>query len=85
MKRRIMRRRARHEVVVEVHAADDGTLSADWAKSIPRPPLPYAQRPLRCVFGRHLRITVWDKGLHEPVLFPAGWVVRCRRCGKLLG
>lgn len=75
------RRRSRRGLVVEISANDDGTLSASWAKAMPRPPLPYAQRPLRCALRRHRYMTVWDRADDAPDWWPAIAVVRCTRCG----
>jgi hypothetical protein len=77
----VKRPRSRRGLVVELTAADDGTLSASLAKAMPRPPLPYAQRPFRCAVGRHRYMTVWDRDDGTPGWWPAIAVVRCTRCG----
>lgn len=75
------RRRSRRGLVVEVTAADDGSLHAAWTEAMPRPPLPYAQRPWRCALGRHRYMGVWDQVDGDPGWWPAVVVVRCTRCG----
>ena len=76
------RRRSRRALVVEITADDDGTLSARMANAtMPRPALPYAQRPWRCALGRHRYMTVWDRADAAPGWWPAIAVVRCIRCG----
>lgn len=74
------RRRSRRGLVVEITANDEGTLSASWAKAMPRPPLPYAQRPILCALARHRYMTVWDRD-DSAGWVPARPVVRCTRCG----
>lgn len=75
------RRRSRRGLVVELTADDDGTLSASLSQAMPRPALPYAQRPWRCALGRHRYMTVWDRADAAPGWWPAIAVVRCTRCG----
>ena len=75
------RRRSRRGLVVELTADDGGTLSASWGEMMPRPPLPYAQRPWRCAIGRHRYVTVWDRADGTPGWWPMIAMVRCTRCG----
>jgi len=75
------RRRSRRGLVVEISADDDGSMSARLTEAMPRPPLPYAQRPILCAFGRHRYVTVWDRDDGAPGWWPAIAMVRCTRCG----
>lgn len=76
------RRCSRRALVIEVSASDDGTLSANWTEAMPRPPLPYAQRPLLCALGRHRAVVTLDR-VDDKALWPTHAVVRCARCGVL--
>jgi hypothetical protein len=75
----VTRRRSRDALWVT--AISDGHLSAFWEPGVPRTPLPYLRRSLRCMLGRHKPIGVWDWDPDGAAWWPAVWVHRCRYCG----
>ena len=49
---------------------------------MPQPALPWGERPVRCMLGRHRRRRVWETA---PPIHLFGWfVTRCARCGVAL-